>query len=188
MLSLTSLLLVIIAGAAVSFVASAIVWMALPHHRSDYSRLPDEDGTLSVLGGQDIKPGLYNFPHCKGWDELKDETVKKKFEDGPIGFLTILPSGIPAMGKNMLQMISYFVVTGIFIAYVVSLSHRAGADYMSVFRTTSTVAWLAYGFGAIPDSVWYGKPWSNTFKNLADTLFYALVTAGMYGWLWPAAA
>ena len=99
MLSLTSLLLVIIAGAAAAFVASAIVWMALPHHRSDYSRLPDEDGTLSVLGGQNIKPGLYNFPHCKGWDELKDETVKKKFENGPIGFLTILPSG--ANSSNM---------------------------------------------------------------------------------------
>ena len=92
------------------------------------------------------------------------------------------------MGKNMLLMISYFVVTGTFIAYVVSLSQAAGADYMSVFRTTSAVAWLAYGFGAIPDSVWYGKPWSNQLKNLADTLFYALITAGAYGWLWPAAA
>ena len=128
MLSLTSLLLVIIAGAAASFVASAIVWMALPHHRSDYSRLPDEDSTLSVLGTQDMKPGFYNFPHCKGWDELKDETVRKKFEDGPIGFITVLPSGIPAMGKNMLMMISYFIVTGVFIAYVVSLSQAAGAE------------------------------------------------------------
>ena len=188
MLSMTSLLIPILVGAVASFIASAIVWMALPHHRSDYKRLPDEDAALGLLGQRNLKPGYYNFPHCKGWDELKDEAVKKKFENGPIGFLAILPSGIPKMGKNMLQMISFFLLAGAFIAYVVSLSHGAGADYMSVFRTTSAVAWLAYGFGAIPDSVWYGKPWSNTFKNLADTLFYALVTAGVYGWLWPTVA
>ena len=67
MLSLTSLLLVIIAGAAASFVASAVIWMVMPHHRSDYARLPDEDGTLAVLGIQDLKPGFYNFPHCIGF-------------------------------------------------------------------------------------------------------------------------
>ena len=61
MLSLTSLLLVIIAGAAASFVASAIVWMALPHHRSDYARLPDEDGTLAMLGGSGFKAGILQF-------------------------------------------------------------------------------------------------------------------------------
>jgi len=186
MLSFTSLTLVIIAGAAGAFVASAIAWMVLPHHRSDYARLPNEDGSLAVLGNQGLKPGFYNFPHCASWNELKNEGIRKKFADGPIGFLTILPSGMPPMGKNMLQQFMYFAITGIFIAYVVSLSQPAGADYMSVFRSTAAVAWLAYGFGAIPDSIWYGKPWSNQFKNLADSLFYALITAGVYGWLWPA--
>lgn len=188
MLTLTSLLLVIIAGAASSLVASAITWMVLPHHRSDYSRLPDEDGTISMLDKQDLKPGFYNFPHCANWDELKNEKIRKKFADGPIGFITIVPSGMPPMGKNMLQQFIYYAMTGVFIAYVVSLSQPAGAEYMSVFRATGAVAWLAYGFGGLPDSIWYGKPWPVQFKNLADSLFYALMTAGVYGWLWPAAA
>jgi len=188
MLGLSSLILVIIAGAAAAYIASAIAWMVLPHHRSDYARLPDEDGTIATLGRQNLAPGFYNFPHCKDWNELKSETMQIKFDAGPIGFITILPMGVPAMGKNMLQQMIYFIVTGVFIAYVVSLSQAAGADYMSVFRTTGAVAWLAYGFGSIPDSIWYGKPWFNQVKNLADTLFYALMTAGVYGWLWPATA
>jgi hypothetical protein len=188
MLGLTSLLLVILAGAAAAFIASAIAWMVLPHHRSDYARLPDEDGTMAVLGTQDLKPGFYNFPHCKNWDDFKNEGIQKKFADGPIGFITILPSGMPPMGKNMLQQFIYYAVTGVFIAYVVSLSQPAGADYISVFRTTGAVAFLAYGFGSLPESIWYGKPWSVQLKHLADSLFYALMTAGVYGWLWPASA
>jgi len=34
--------------------------------------------------------------------------------------------------------------------------------------------------------VWKLKPWSMTFKHVFDGLVYGLLTAGVFGWLWPA--
>ncbi len=187
MVSMTSLWLVILAGGAASFVASMIVWMLLPHHRSDYSGLPNEDGTIETLRSQNLKPGFYNFPHCSSWDELKKPEMQKKFDDGPIGYMTIVPNGMPPMGRNMLMQFLYFVIAGVVIAYVVHLAVPAGAEYMAVFRIAAATGLLAYGFGVIPDAIWYGRPWSVVFKHLFDALLYALLTAALYAWLWPAA-
>ena len=60
--------------------------------------------------------------------------------------------------------------------------------FRSVFRVTSAVAFLAYGWAVIPFAIWYGHPWSVTAKYLLDALIYGLVTGGVYAWLWPAPA
>ena len=40
--------------------------------------------------------------------------------------------------------------------------------------------------GAVPlFSIWYHTTWSFTVKELIDGLVYALLTAGVFGWLWP---
>ena len=40
--------------------------------------------------------------------------------------------------------------------------------------------------GQLPDSIWRGQSWCTTAKNVFDGLVYGLVTAGTFGWLWPA--
>jgi hypothetical protein len=35
------------------------------------------------------------------------------------------------------------------------------------------------------ESIWYLRPWPRTLKSVFDGLVYALLTAGMFGWLWP---
>ncbi len=37
----------------------------------------------------------------------------------------------------------------------------------------------------VPDAIWFGRPWSAIGKNLFDALMYGLLTAGVFGWLWP---
>jgi hypothetical protein len=37
----------------------------------------------------------------------------------------------------------------------------------------------------IPDAVWFGRPWGAVGKHLGDALIYSLLTAGIFGWLWP---
>ena len=50
MLSLSLLWLPILVSAVFVFIASNILWMALPFwHRSDYGRLPDEKTVLDAL-------------------------------------------------------------------------------------------------------------------------------------------
>jgi hypothetical protein len=35
------------------------------------------------------------------------------------------------------------------------------------------------------DSIWFFRHWSTSLKNVFDGLIYALLTGGVYGWLWP---
>ena len=42
---------------------------------------------------------------------------------------------------------------------------------------------LSYAFG-IPDSVWFGKPWSSFYKQCFDALVYGCLMGGVFGWLW----
>jgi hypothetical protein len=44
--------------------------------------------------------------------------VIEKVKRGPVGLLTVLPSGPPVMGKNMVQWFLYCVVISIFAAYL----------------------------------------------------------------------
>ena len=34
-------------------------------------------------------------------------------------------------------------------------------------------------------SIWYGRSWRITIMYTLDGLIYALLTAGVFGWLWP---
>lgn len=185
MVTFSELWLAILLSAALVWIGSAIVWMLLPHHRSDYKGLPNEEAARAVLGEQKLTPGQYNIPHLAARDELQQPEGQRKFDEGPVGFLTVLPNGVPPMGKSMGLSFVYYLLIGIFIAYVASRTLSAGAEYLTVFRLTGTAAFLAYGFAVIPDAIWFGRPWSAVAKNLFDALLYALLTAGVFGWLWP---
>src|SRR5262249_41316746 len=56
MVSLAALWLPILVSAVIVFIASNILWMALPFwHRADYKKLPDEAGLLATL--KNASPG-----------------------------------------------------------------------------------------------------------------------------------
>ena len=46
-------------------------------------------------------------------------------------------------------------------------------------------AFLAYGVANMVDSIWKAQSWGTTFRHMLDGLLYSLVTAGVFGWLWP---
>ena len=48
-----------------------------------------------------------------------------------------------------------------------------------------TTAWLAYGAAYVSDAIWFGRTWKAIGKFQFDALLYGLVTAGIFGWLWP---
>jgi len=104
---------------------------------------------------------------------------------GLVAFVTVMPSGIPSMGRPLATWFVFCLVMGVFVAYLTGLTLAPGTDYMRVFRIASTVAFLGYAGSAATESIWKGQPWSTTFKNIFDGLVYSLVTAGFFGWLWP---
>jgi hypothetical protein len=184
MVPLTALWLPIIVSAVFVFVASSIMHMVLPYHRNDYGQLPDEDKILATLRAAAVKRGLYVFPYCTHKD-MKSPALIEKQKQGPVGFVTILPSGPPAMSKFLIQWFVFCLVIGFFVAYLTGHTVAPGTQYLAVFRVAGTAAFLAYGLGNLSNGIWKGQPWSSTIKEVIDGLVFGLLTAGTFGWLWP---
>jgi hypothetical protein len=179
MVPITALWLPILLSAVIVFVASSILHMVLPFHRSDYRKLPDALRAVGVTPGR-----VYSFPHCTHKD-MKSPEVVEKFKRGPVGLLTVMPSGAPAMGKYLGLWFLNCVVVGIFVAYLTARTRVRATDYLQIFRVAGAVAFMGYGVGQIQDSIWKGQTWGVTAKHVFDGLIYALLTAGTFGWLWP---
>ena len=184
MVPLSALWLPILLSAVIVFVASSIMHMVLPYHHSDYSQLPDEDKILTALRSAALKRGLYVFPFCTHKD-MKSSAVVEKYKQGPVGFITILPNGPPAMPKFLTQWFVYCLLIGFFVAYLTGRTVPPGAQYLAVFRVAGTAAFLAYGLSHLSNGIWKGQMWVTTIKEVIDGLVYGLLTAGTFGWLWP---
>lgn len=180
-MGIIELWLPILVSAAVCWVMSAIIWTALKYHNSDYGKLANEEAARAGLKGN--PPGFYLMPYCVDPAELKNDDVKRKYEEGPLAYVTMLPNGLPKMGGRLVGQFAFFVGIGILCAYFVSRTLGPEADYLAVFRIAGTVAFVAGSFAYIQDSIWFGRPWSMTIKNFVDALIYGLLTGGVFGWL-----
>ena len=186
-ISLLQLWMPIVLGTFIAWMTSGLIHMVIKYHNSDYHGLTNEDEVMDAVGKGSPTLGIHTFPYCIEMDEMKDEAVQQRFKNGPVGIVTIFPNGLPNMGKLMVQQISFFLVGCVLIAYCATLALEPGAQYMVVFRFVATVGFLAFGWGVIPYSIWFGHTWSMTAKYLLDALIYGLVVAGSFSWLWPAA-
>jgi hypothetical protein len=185
MVPITALWLPILLSAVIVFVASSIIHMLLPIHKSDYRQLPEEDRVLDTLRAAGVTPGrTYHFPYCTH-KEMKSPEAVERFKRGPVGLLTLIPSGAPAMGKYLGQWFLYCVLIGVFVAYLTGRTLSRDTQYLDVFRVAGPTAFLGYAVAQIQDSIWKGQAWSVTLKHLFDGLIYGLLTAGTFGWLWP---
>jgi hypothetical protein len=185
--SLLELWAPILLSAVVVFIASSLAWMVLPHHKADWKTLPSEGGFLEGLRSHNVPPGQYMFP-CASPKDMKDPEKKKLYESGPHGTLCVLAKA-PNMGKNLILTFIFYLVVGLFVAYIGRLALRGmpAADYMDVFRVTGTAAVMAYCLGFIPGSIWFGRKARSTVMDIIDGVVYGLLTAGVFGWLWPKA-
>jgi len=184
---LPALWLPILLSAVFVFVASSVLHMVLPIHRSDHRKLPGEDAVRDALRAQAIPPGQYMFPCAESMKAMGSPEMIAKFEEGPVGLMTVLPNGPVNMGKPLLQWFLFSILVSVFCGYLGYVALGPGAHYLAVFRITGTVAVLAYAVSHVPDSIWKGLSWSITAKFVFDGVVYGLVTAGTFGWLWPAA-
>ena len=70
-------------------------------------------------------------------------------------------------------------------AYIAGRTLSPGEEYLQVFRVTGAAAFLGYAGAIAQDAIWTGQSWSATMKSTFDGLVYGLLTAGVFGWLWP---
>ena len=184
MVPLSALWLPILLSAVIVFIASSIMHTLLPYHRNDYQKLPDEDKVLSILRAAGLKRGLYVFPYCTH-KEMKSPEVIEKYKVGPVGMMTVFPSGPPVMPIFLGLWFGYCLLISFFVAYLAGHTVAPATPYPAVFRVVGTGAFLTYGLGTLSNGIWKGQPWGFVIKEAVDGLIYALLTAGTFGWLWP---
>jgi hypothetical protein len=183
MVSLGSLWLPILLSAVFVFIASAIIHMVLKYHNRDFTRLPNEDAVRAAMRGS--SPAQYIIPYCSEMKAMETPEMKQKYTEGPVAVLNVMPTGVPSMGKSLTQWFIFSLVVSFFIGYVAVHAIPTGSPYLHVFRIVGAVGFLAYAASQVQQSIWWGKPWKNTWKDVFDGLVYGLVTAGTFGWLWP---
>jgi hypothetical protein len=187
MVALTSLWLPILVSAVLVFLASSVIHMVLGYHSTDYGRLPREDDVQQALRPFNIPPGDYILPCAGSMKAMSDPVFKEKWEKGPVATLTVMPAGISSMGAQLAQWFVYCALIAFFSGYVASRTIPPGANYLIVFRVVGTTAFMAYALGMWQMTIWYRKSATTSLKNTVDSLIYACLTAGAFGWLWPAA-
>jgi hypothetical protein len=185
MTGLLALWLPILLSSVLVFVVSSIIHMALPWHKNDYPKMPNEDKVRDALRPLAIPPGDYMVPRPSSREEMRTPEFVDKMKQGPVVMLTVWPNGPAQMGKNLVSWFVYAAVVGIFAAYVAGRALPVGADYLSVFRFVGATAFIGYSLALWQMSIWYGRAWSTTIKATVDGLIYACLTAGIFGWLWP---
>jgi hypothetical protein len=185
MVPVMSLVIPIVLSAVLVFVASSIIHMVLRYHRRDYKRLPKEDEVQDTLRRFNIPPGDYILPCPGSANAMKDPAFIEKYKKGPVVFMTVIPGGPPAMGKQLALWFLYAVVVGIFAAYVAGRALGPGAPYLEVFRFAGCTAFTAYSLALFQNSIWYRRNWGTTLRSAFDGLVYGLLTGGAFGWLWP---
>jgi hypothetical protein len=185
MTGLSTLLLPILLSAVLVFLASSLVHMVLPWHKHDYRKLPNEDQVRAALRPLAIPPGDYMVPRPASSQEMRSPEFAQKIREGPNLILTVLPTGPWRMGRNLAFWFLYTLVVGVFAAYLASRALPPGAPYLEVFRFAGCTAFVGYTLALWQMTIWYRRALGTTIRSTIDGLIYALLTAGVFGWLWP---
>lgn len=187
MVTLAALWLPILVAAVLVFLASSLIHMVLPYHRTDYGKLPSEDAVMDALRPFNIRPGDYLAPRPESPAAMRNPEFVAKRKKGPVFLMTVFPSSDVGMGRRLAAWFVFCLVVGLFAAYLTSRALPPGAPYMAVFRFAGTAAFIGYALAQWENTIWYNRSWMTNLKNTVDALVYGLLTGGAFGWLWPGA-
>jgi hypothetical protein len=175
----------ILLASVLVFVASSIIWMALPIHKNDYKNAGDkEDAVFAAIKNAALAPGVYYVPWCQG-EKAKDPEARARMKSGPWAMVSI-QGAAPNMGKMLGMWVLHLVIMSTFVGYICAHAGLGKTpEYLAVFRVAGTAAFLAHAGAAFPLSIWNGVPWSQLPGRLFDGTVYAMLTAGCFAGLWP---
>ena len=185
MTSLSALWLPILLSAVFVFVASSVVHMVLPWHKGDYRQVPEEKRLMDALRPLGVPPGDYMVPRPANMKDMRTPEFAEKVKAGPVMVVTVMPIGKMSIGTSLAYWFVYSIVVGFFAAYVAAAALPPGTAYPRVFQLVGTTAFVGYALALWQMSIWYRRSWGTTIRSTIDGLAYALLTAGVFGWLWP---
>jgi hypothetical protein len=185
MVGLSALWMPIVLSAVFVFVALVLIHALLGWHKGDMAAVPGEAKVMETLRGLNVRPGDYRFPYSNSTEEMKGPEFGEKMKQGPVGMMSIRPSGDIAMGKMFGQWFVYSLFIAVLAAYVTGRARGPGAPFLDVFRVSGAVAFCCYVVADWQNWIWWGRSTRFTVTNSLDGIIYALITGATFGWLWP---
>jgi hypothetical protein len=182
---LTELWLPIVVSGVVVFILSALAWTVMPHHKKDFTGLPNAQAVQEVMRQNPPVPGQYAIPWVAGAQSFEDPLIQDMMNKGPRAYVTVVPNGMPSMVPMMAKSVVFYLIVSTLVAYVSWHALQPGAEYLEVFQIAGATASMSYILATVPDSIWFGRPWGNFARQALDGLIFGLATAGIFGWLWP---
>jgi hypothetical protein len=158
--------------------------MALAWHSGDFKKFPSEDAVLDALRPFNLPPADYVAPRPASMKEMGTPEFQAKVARGPRVMVAVLPAA-NSMPRNLALWFIYSIVVAAFAAYVAGMTLAPGAEYMAVFRVTSTVTFAGYALALWQNWIWYSRSIGYTVRTTIDGLIYGLLSGGAFGWLWP---
>ncbi|MEW6338538.1 MAG: hypothetical protein ACOY3Y_04545 [Acidobacteriota bacterium] len=185
MTTVLHLWLPIVVSAVVVFVVSALIRMATPWHRGEYPRLPNEDAFMDAVRPLGIPPGDYMVPRAASAAAARSPAFADKLRRGPVMLLTVSPNGSASMVRSLTGWFAYALAVGAFTAYLAGHVLPFAASATVVFEFVAVAAFVGYSLALWQMSIWYRRDLLTTLRATVDGLVHALVTAGVFAWLWP---
>lgn len=172
---------ILLAGVA-THIASTIAWTVMPHHKPDWKKLPAEDDLLDLLDAKQVAAEQYLFPYCDDMKEMNTPEFKQKMETRCRGMLILWPAP-PNMGKAIGLTLAFFLLAAFLIGYLAVTAFGGPVeDKMDLFAVVFTAGLLVHCLGPFPHAFWFRR---KVAMEIVDGVVYALITAGIFTWLWP---
>ena len=92
--------------------------MLLGWHAGDYPPLPDEARFADAVRPLAIPPGDYMVPRPRSMADMRSPEFIEKRKTGPVMMITVFPTGLSGMGRNLAMWFVYSLVVSLFAAYV----------------------------------------------------------------------
>jgi hypothetical protein len=182
---LHTLWLPILLSSVFVFLASALIHMALPWHRGDFPKMPDQDKAMDALRPLAIPPGDYMVPGCTSRSERRSPEFAEKLRNGPVMVVTVFPNGPYPMGRSLVLWFVYLAAVSFLAGFAALHALPVGTVCTRVFRLVGVTSFLGYSAAVWHGSIWYGRSWRTALKDTIDGLVYAGITASTFGWFWP---
>lgn len=179
--ALAQLWLPILLSAVAVFIVSSLIHMVFKWHAADYRPLANEDEVRAAIRAGNPTPGHFVLPHCGSMQEMGSDAMRRKYAEGPVGYLTLRPNGAPAIGASLGQWFLLSLVVSAIAGAVGAQAATSGAG--TAVAVVATVAFVAYGFGSVQEGIWQGRRWSSVAKYVLDAALYSAATAGVFAWL-----
>ena len=182
---LIPLSLPILLSTIIVYIATFVVNMLLPFHKNDFAPVPDEDAFCEEMRSRGMMPGQFYFPYASSQKDMQSAEWKDKVRRGPVGIILLRPN-VLSMKSQLVGQFLFDLGIVLVTAYLASAVLESGEAYLKVFQVVGTAAFLGHAASHFTYGIWFGFKWRVTLLRAFEGLVYALLIAGVFGWLWPA--